>query len=230
MAVVDDPSEPPVPRERWLRVVRDGEKASPPPADAPPDPAPRHGTPAGGGPDPRTGAREPGSWARPTARRTWTGTATAPAHPPAVPAPRPPAPPPADPWVADRPAPEAEPGPWAHMVRAVGMVVAVVGAGTAGALLADRLVGTAGDGHPALYVLVALALPFWDALPARLGARVAVVAAVIAAVAAVWFGLALLADPVWWRAQVSFGLACLAVGTVHLLLAAALRGRRTVAG
>jgi hypothetical protein len=109
------------------------------------------------------------------------------------------------------------------------MLVAVVGVGTAGALAADWAVGGSGDGHPPLYVLVALALPFWDALPARLGPRLAVVAAVIAAVAAAWFALAMLAGPGWWRAEVSFGLSCLVVGTAHLLLAAMVRRRRTVA-
>ena len=103
-------------------------------------------------------------------------------------------------------------------------------AGTAGALVADWAVGRAGDGHRRLYVLIALALPFWDALPARIAPRLAVVAAVVAAVAAVWLGLAMLADPAWWRAEVSFGLSCLLVGTAHLGCATALRRGRTVAG
>ena len=112
-----------------------------------------------------------------------------------------------------------------HVVRALGVLVIVVTAGTAGGHLADRAVGAPADGRPALYVLVALALPFWDGLPARIGPRLTVAAAVVAAVAVTWFGLSMLAGPAWWRAEVSFGLACLAVGTAHLLLAAAARRR-----
>lgn len=108
------------------------------------------------------------------------------------------------------------------------MLVAVVGAGTGGAVLADLALGGPGDGHPPLYLLVALAMPFWDALPARPAARSAALATVVGAVGGCWFALAALRPAGWWRAEVSFGLACLAVGTVHLLLAAAARRRRTV--
>jgi hypothetical protein len=268
---VGDPDQPRPPRERWLRVVREGEELPQPPAALPPD-APPTDQPAddtgvgppptdqqaddtGVGPPPPT--REPGTWARPAARQSWTA-ATAPASPPTTASrphasletapqwsapPRPRVPPRgipprtgsrqgAAPETAPRgsqPQVEVRPRPAPHVVRAVGMLVAVVGLGTGGAVLADRVVGMPGDGHPALYVLVALALPFWDALPDRLGPRIAVVAAVIAAVAAVWLGLSTLAAPTWWRAQVAFGVACLLVGTAHLVLAAALR-RRTVAG
>ena len=93
----------------------------------------------------------------------------------------------------------------------------LVGAATAAAAGIDVLVGGL-DGVPAVYVLVLFALPFWDRLPLRVTARLAVLVAVVAAVGAAWFGLALLRPEPWWRAEVAYGLACAAVGTVHALL------------
>lgn len=97
------------------------------------------------------------------------------------------------------------------------------GAGTAAATVADRVVGGL-DGRPALFLLVVLALPFWDGLPARFGIRLAELAAVGAAVAVLWFGLAMLRPEGWWRAEIAYGIACGIAGTAHALLSR----RRTV--
>jgi hypothetical protein len=102
-----------------------------------------------------------------------------------------------------------------------------VAVGTAGALGIDVLLGPA-DGEPPLHLLVMLALPFWDGLPARLGPRVVVLAVVVAATAAAWLALAGLRPEAWWRAEVSFGLACALVGTVQAALSARGRAGRTV--
>ena len=108
------------------------------------------------------------------------------------------------------------------MVGRVGWVVGTVAVGTGLAVAADALVGPV-DGRPAVHLLVLLALPFWDRLPGRLPARVAVLAGIGLAVAGCWFGLAALRPEPWWRAAVSFGLACAVVGLAHAVLA-----RRTV--
>ena len=89
--------------------------------------------------------------------------------------------------------------------------------GTAAAVGADALVGTV-DGQPAVYLLVLFLLPFWDRLPARVAARLAVLAGVAAAVATGWYALSAVHDAGWWPAG-SFGLACAVAGTVPLLLA-----------
>ena len=109
----------------------------------------------------------------------------------------------------------------------VGGVVAVAAVGTAVALAGDRLVGGL-DGRPALHLLIVLALPFWDALPARLGPRLLVLVALLAAIAATWLGLASLRPEAWWRSAVSFGLACALVGGAQVAFSTLARSRRTV--
>lgn len=111
--------------------------------------------------------------------------------------------------------------------RAVLTLLAVVTVGTAAAFAADRALG-APDGHPPLHVLVLLALPFWDALPARPARRVAATAALTAAVALLWLLLGGLRPEPAWRDQLSFGLACALVGAAQLALSSARRRRRTV--
>lgn len=98
-----------------------------------------------------------------------------------------------------------------------------VAGGTALAAGLDRLLGGL-DGKPALFLLVVFAMPFWDRLPARLPARLAVLATLVAAVGALWLAIAMARPEGWWQAEVSFGLACAIAGTVHALLTA----RRTV--
>jgi hypothetical protein len=95
--------------------------------------------------------------------------------------------------------------------------------GTAGSVGLDRLVGGF-DGRPALFLLVIFALPFWDGLPARVTARLAMLAGLIVAVAALWLAIAVVRPEGWWRGEVAFGLACAIVGTAHALASA----RRTV--
>jgi hypothetical protein len=107
--------------------------------------------------------------------------------------------------------------------RGVGWVWGGVAVGTALSVALDRLVGGL-DGKPALFLLVIFALPFWDALSARIPARLAMLAAVALAVAAVWLAIAAARPEGWWRGEVAFGLACAIVGTVH----AVATGRRTV--
>jgi hypothetical protein len=104
--------------------------------------------------------------------------------------------------------------------RRVGWVWAGAAAGTAVAALVDRLVG-GWDGRPALFLLVVLALPFWDGLPTRVAARLAELAAVVAAVAVLWLAVAAVRPEGWWRGEIAYGLACGIVGTAH-----ALRSRR----
>jgi hypothetical protein len=87
----------------------------------------------------------------------------------------------------------------------------------------DRISGGL-DGRPALFLLVVLALPFWDGLPARISARLLELAAVVIAVAGGWLALAVLSPEGWWRGEIAYGLACAVVGTVHALLTR----RRTV--
>ena len=99
--------------------------------------------------------------------------------------------------------------------------------GTGGALGADRAVGGL-DGRPAVHLLMVLALPFWDGLPARLGPRLLVLAAVLAAIGAAWLALAGLRQEAWWQAEVSFSLACALVGIAELVLSALWRWGRTV--
>jgi hypothetical protein len=85
------------------------------------------------------------------------------------------------------------------------------------ATLVDRVVGGL-DGHPALFLLVVLALPFWDGLPARVTARLAELVAVVVAVAVIWVALAALRPEGWWRAEIAYGVACGIAGTAHALL------------
>lgn len=99
------------------------------------------------------------------------------------------------------------------MAVTVGLVA--VASGTAAAI--DAVVGEL-DGAPAVFLLVLFALPLWDRLPARVSHRIALLALVVAAVGAGWLGLAAARPEPWWRAEVAFGLACAAVGTVHALL------------
>ena len=102
-------------------------------------------------------------------------------------------------------------------------VWAGVAAGTAVATVVDRVVGGL-DGRPALFLLVILALPFWDRLPPRIGARLAELVVVVVAVAVLWFALAAVRPEVWWRAEIAYGIACGIAGTAHALLGR----RRTV--
>ena len=114
----------------------------------------------------------------------------------------------------------AGPGGWK---RRVGWAWAAATVGTAVATVVDRVVGGL-DGRPALFLLVVLALPFWDGLPARATTRLAEVVAVVAVVAVLWFGLAALRPEGWWRAEIAYGIACGIAGTAHALLSR----RRTV--
>jgi hypothetical protein len=125
------------------------------------------------------------------------------------------------------PVPDPDPRPGAGRARRVLVLLGIVGTGTAGALGADLLLGPA-DGWPALHLLVVLALPFWDALPARLGPRLLVLVAVLAAVAAAWVAIAGLRPEEWWRAEVSLGLACAAVGVGQVAVAGRGHVGRTV--
>jgi hypothetical protein len=107
--------------------------------------------------------------------------------------------------------------------RRVGWTWAGAAGGTAVATVVDRAVGGL-DGRPALFLLVVLALPFWDGLPARVTARLVELVVVVAVVAVLWFGLAVLRPEGWWRAEIAFGIACGLAGTAHALLSR----RRTV--
>jgi hypothetical protein len=113
-------------------------------------------------------------------------------------------------WVIAGP---AVPARWG---RRVGWVWAAAAVGTAAAALVDRLAGGL-DGRPAFFLLVVLALPFWDRLPTRVTARLAELAAVVAGLAAVWLALAALRPEGWWRSEVAYGLACGIAGTAHAL-------------
>ena len=97
--------------------------------------------------------------------------------------------------------------------------------GSAAAVGADALVGRL-DGGPPAYLLLVLALPFWDLLPRRLPSRLGVMALLVAAIGAVWLGVAMLRPELWWRAEVAFGVSCALVGAGHVLLLAALGRRR----
>ena len=99
--------------------------------------------------------------------------------------------------------------------------------GTGVAAGTDHVVGGL-DGRPALHLLIVLALPFWDALPARLGSRLLAMAGVIATIAAVWLLLATLRPEAWWRAEVAFGLACALVGVATVAVSALAGPGRTV--
>ena len=112
------------------------------------------------------------------------------------------------------------PGRWKRQVGSAWVGAAV---GTAVATVLDRIVGGL-DGRPALFLLVVLALPFWDGLPARVTTRLAEPAAVVAAVALLWFGIAALRPEGWWRAEIAYGIGCGIAGTGHALLSR----RRTV--
>ena len=96
-------------------------------------------------------------------------------------------------------------------------------AGTAVATGVDALARPV-DGMPAAYFLVALALPLWDRLPARLGERVARIAAIWLAIAAVWYVITLGGGTAWWRGAGAFGVACLVVGWTVILARPAGRG------
>jgi hypothetical protein len=107
--------------------------------------------------------------------------------------------------------------------RRVGWAWAGAAVGTAVATVVDRVVGGL-DGRPALFLLVVLALPFWDGLPVRITTRLVELAAVVAVVAGLWFGIAALRPEAWWRAEIAYGIACGIAGTAHALLSR----RRTV--
>jgi hypothetical protein len=120
-------------------------------------------------------------------------------------------------WVIVRP---PSPAQWG---RRIGWVWAGASVGTAVAALVDRLVG-GWDGRPALFLLVVLALPLWDGLPARVTVRLAELAAVVVSVAALWLAVAAVRPEGWWRGEIAYGLACGIVGTAHAVLSR----RRTV--
>jgi len=207
---VVDPATP-RPRERWLRVVRDDEVPAGDPDAPPARPAPAASAapvaPAPAAPAPPTpGAARPGRQARsaPAAVAPAGGVAGVGGRPAAV---------------------DARRG-W---VGRLGWTLGASGLGTGAALGADRLVGGL-DGRPALHLLVLLALPFWDGLPARPGPRLLVLAVVVAAVAATWLALAGLRPEAWWGAEISFGLACALVGATEVALSARHRPGRTVEG
>jgi hypothetical protein len=111
--------------------------------------------------------------------------------------------------------------------RELAELAVVVLLGTAASAVADALVGRL-DGGPPAYLLLVLALPFWDLLPRRLPERLGAMALLVAAIAAVWLGVALLRPEPWWRAEVAFGVGCAVVGAGHVLLLAALGRHRTV--
>jgi hypothetical protein len=107
--------------------------------------------------------------------------------------------------------------------RRVGWAWAGAAVGTAVATAVDQMVGGL-DGRPALFLLVVLALPFWDGLPARVTIRLAELVGVVALVAVLWFAVATLRPEGWWRAEIAYGIACGIAGTAHALLSR----RRTV--
>jgi hypothetical protein len=119
-------------------------------------------------------------------------------------------------WVIVRAAPDG----W---TRRIGCAWAGAALGTAAATVVDRVVGGL-DGRPALFLLVVLALPFWDGLPARVTTRLAELVAVLGAVAVLWFGIATLRSEGWWRTEIAYGIACGIAGTAHAVLSR----RRTV--
>jgi len=119
-------------------------------------------------------------------------------------------------WVIVRTAPD-------RWTRRVGWAWAAVALGTTVATVVDRVVGGL-DGRPALFLLVVLALPFWDGLPARVTTRLAELVAVLGAVAVLWFGIATLRPEGWWRTEIAYGIACGIAGTAHAVLSR----RRTV--
>jgi hypothetical protein len=118
-------------------------------------------------------------------------------------------------------------GRW--LVRELVELVLVVAGGTGVGLLADRLVGGL-DGGPPAYLLVALALPFWDLLPAGLQRRLPALAGLVALLAAAWWGFAQVSTAGWWRGEGAFGLSCLLVGALPAVLLVVGDRRRTVQG
>lgn len=213
---VADPAAPP-PRDRRLRVVRDDERAAPEPPRPPTAPTPDiPGEPGPGGnvvgsgtvPRPRTETAPGGTGAGVDVRSPGT-----PPVPDAAVAPerrdRP--------GAAGRSSAAGGRGPRAGAAGRVGGTVGLVTAASGAAAAVDAAVGEL-DGLPAVYLLALFALPLWDRLPARVVARLGLLVLVVAAVGAAWFGLAGLRPEPWWRAEVAFGLACAAVGTVHALL------------
>jgi hypothetical protein len=199
-------AEPPVTpqRERWLHVIPDGE-VEPAAVDDHPGPEDR---PSPDGPAP---PRSGGVLAPPRAGGTVDGPGGAARRPAGD----------GDGeggrWVIVRP---GVPGRWR---RRVGWAWAGAAVGTAVATVVDRVVGGL-DGHPALFLLVVLTLPFWEGLPTRVTTRLVELVAVVAAVAVLWLALAALRPEGWWRAEIAYGIACGIAGTAHALLSR----RRTV--
>ncbi|HVX44500.1 MAG TPA: hypothetical protein VHC49_11475 [Mycobacteriales bacterium] len=122
----------------------------------------------------------------------------------------------------ESPAPATRP---ARILPELGALAGTVLIGTAAALGVDAIIGVL-NGLPPAYLLVFLASPIWDLLPRRLPARLAAVAVDAAATIGVWFLVAAVPMQRWvdvqrsyWRAELSFGIACLLVGAVHLVLA-----------
>lgn len=131
------------------------------------------------------------------------------------------------------PQPRSEPSRHRHRRVAVGeeilTLLAIVGIGTAVAVMIDAVIGDF-DGAPLIHPLVLLALPTWDLLPRNVLARMGLVAVEVAAIVGCWVLIAALGGSAAWRSAPSFGLACLLVGSVHVLaIAAAARRRRTSA-
>lgn len=134
------------------------------------------------------------------------------------------------PDVAPPALPEPQPRP-IRIFSELSTLAGIVLIGTAAALGVDAVIGGL-NGLPPAYLLVFLASPIWDLLPGRLPARLAVIALDTAATIGVWFLVAALPMQRWldvqrgyWRAEIAFGLACLLVGALHLLIALALRRR-----
>jgi hypothetical protein len=193
-------------REAWARPGAPGELADPAAGPAGPGAAgwARPGVPDGlDPPRPRSGGG-----AAPTGGG-WAGPSAGPGGPPG--------------GAPGRPAQRRRDGAWLRRELLELAIVVLLGTGVTA--VADALVGRL-DGKPQAYLLVALALPFWDLLPRRLPLRLGAVALLVAALAAAWFGIAMLRPQPWWRAEAAFGLACALVGTGHLLVATV--GRRRV--
>lgn len=129
-------------------------------------------------------------------------------------------------------APEQSPEPSRRRHRRVAVgeelltLLAVVAAGTAIAVVIDGVIGSV-DGSPLIHPLVLLALPTWDLLPRNVIACMGLVAGEVAAIVGCWVLVAALGDSSAWRAAPAFGVACLIVGTIHVVgIAAASRRRR----
>ncbi len=107
------------------------------------------------------------------------------------------------------------PVPWPTRVRPLlvelALVLAYTAAGTGVATAADALARPL-DGRPALFLLLLLALPLWDLMPARPLARIGTAVSACCAVAALWYLFAMAWAEPWWRGEGAFGVACLVVG------------------